>query len=489
MDAIESPRSSGGIGQQIGAFVTLLVSVFLAHSLGRAELSRYLVLSVLCFLFPVFYMFEKKWHFFYASIGVITFSFLLRFLSSREPSLLLFLLVGSALWVLIGAGFRSLEAMLAESQARKKAYWDETERVREELERRKEKLKELNRQLDEIAHLFEVAKGFNECLSFEQILAMLRHQLFSAVPFDRISLLVLGEEAGSAPALKKFSVSQRDGEVEFRSETTPFDRKVMVKLFEEPKNVRIESLEEKERSFLKEDDVQVPLWLFPLFVEDRLIAIWVIEGSRREHYPKFAVVAAQLALQVQKVRLYETVRELSIVDGLTRVFVRRHFLERFQEELKRSLRHQYEIGVLILDIDGFKGYNDTYGHLVGDVTLREVARMIRETVRGVDMVGRYGGEEFVVLLPETSREGALEVSERIRSTIAKTHFKVYDEETRVTVSIGLACFPHDLDDPEVDKYGETIIAELLRHADEALYRAKGEGRNRVVAYERAQSKS
>jgi diguanylate cyclase (GGDEF)-like protein len=129
------------------------------------------------------------------------------------------------------------------------------------------------------------------------------------------------------------------------------------------------------------------------------------------------------------------------------------------------------------------------GHLVGDVTLREVARMIRETVRGVDMVGRYGGEEFVVLLPETSREGALEVSERVRSTIAKTHFKVYDEETRVTVSIGLACFPHDLDDPEVDEYDETIIAELLRHADEALYRAKEEGRNRVVAYERAQSKS
>jgi len=136
----------------------------------------------------------------------------------------------------------------------------------------------------------------------------------------------------------------------------------------------------------------------------------------------------------------------------------------------------------MLDIDHFKVYNDTFGHLVGDVTLREVAKIIKESVRRVDLIARYGGEEFAIILPETTKQGGLEAAERIREAAACKRFKVYDEETRVTVSIGVASFPADMGHTLTEYYPD-IPLELLQHADQALYQAKKEGRNRVIGYQ------
>jgi len=123
----------------------------------------------------------------------------------------------------------------------------------------------------------------------------------------------------------------------------------------------------------------------------------------------------------------------------------------------------------MLDIDNFKNCNDTYGHLVGDVVLREVARIIKDSVREIDLVSRYGGEEIAVVLPESSKEGARLVAERIRKGIADNVFKAYDEKVEVTVSIGLAIFPDDA----IDAKG------IIEKADAALYVAKKAGKNIV----------
>ena len=129
----------------------------------------------------------------------------------------------------------------------------------------------------------------------------------------------------------------------------------------------------------------------------------------------------------------------------------------------------YRFCYLMLDIDHFKRYNDRYGHLVGDGILKEIVKGIKENIRQIDLVGRYGGEEFAVVLAETDREGGLLAAERIRQNIEKKNIFLYDEKLKATVSIGMAMYPDQAD----------TLEALIEKADAALYRAKAEGRNRI----------
>jgi two-component system, cell cycle response regulator len=164
-------------------------------------------------------------------------------------------------------------------------------------------------------------------------------------------------------------------------------------------------------------------------------------------------------------------RRLSITDGLTELFNHRHMHELLHEEFERTKRTEEPMAVAMLDLDRFKQVNDTYGHPTGDVILYETARILRETAREIDMVGRYGGEEFIAILPGTGEEAAAQFAERVRQTVADHVYRDEATEVRMTVSAGVASFPG-----EGDPYPETLI----RRADAALYAAKESGRNRVV---------
>ena len=137
----------------------------------------------------------------------------------------------------------------------------------------------------------------------------------------------------------------------------------------------------------------------------------------------------------------------------------------------------------MVDVDHFKSYNDKFGHLVGDQTLREVAKIIRENVRRVDVIGRYGGEEFIIVAPEIGKAQGLELAERIRSAVAKKRLHLYDEETQITVSIGVSAFPDSLGRQPIKEFQEEHLTTLIQKTDEAMYRAKEEGRNRAVTYD------
>jgi diguanylate cyclase (GGDEF)-like protein len=213
-----------------------------------------------------------------------------------------------------------------------------------------------------------------------------------------------------------------------------------------------------------------------------------VEGAFERDFYQFRIVAGQLALQIQKTLLYEKVHSLSLFDGLTKTYVRRHLEKRLDEELRRSYDHKLELAVLMLDLDHFKTINDRYGHLVGDRILKEVAEVIRKRIRLVDLIGRYGGEEFIVVLPGTDRKGAREAGERIRSAVAKKRFKVYDDELRVTVSIGIASFPGDLGDLERKDFDPGWRREVIDIADSALYLAKDDGRNQIKTYRKKTKK-
>jgi len=174
----------------------------------------------------------------------------------------------------------------------------------------------------------------------------------------------------------------------------------------------------------------------------------------------------------QSISFQRELARMATTDGLTGLHNHRMFQERLTEEILRAERYKRRLFLLLLDIDHFKLFNDTYGHQTGDEVLRIIASVIRGSVRKVDFAARYGGEEFVIILPETDCENAFRVAERIREKVERYVIDVGGHKTRLTVSIGISCFPQDAIQKE----------DLIRKADAALYLAKERGRNRVVLF-------
>jgi two-component system cell cycle response regulator len=166
-------------------------------------------------------------------------------------------------------------------------------------------------------------------------------------------------------------------------------------------------------------------------------------------------------------------QEIAITDPLTGLFNRRYFLSRLAEEFHRSRRYNDPFVVAMLDLDHFKQVNDSYGHQAGDLVLKDIAELVQHTVRFHDLIGRYGGEEFFLLLCNTELPGARSTAERIRKKVEKRVFVSGQASFGVTLSIGLAPFPHPL---------IQSIEDLIRCADDALYQAKQRGRNRVHVF-------
>jgi diguanylate cyclase (GGDEF)-like protein len=163
--------------------------------------------------------------------------------------------------------------------------------------------------------------------------------------------------------------------------------------------------------------------------------------------------------------------ELSITDSLTGLYNRKHLMEVLTKEVARAERYQRPLAVLMIDVDHFKLYNDTCGHLAGDEVLRNIAAIFRGCLRESDCVGRYGGEEFLIILPETVADDARRIADRIRSRLAEENFPADSKPVNITISGGIAIFPGNGRSPE----------SLLRSADAALYQAKNHGRNQVVS--------
>ncbi|MCM8791779.1 MAG: GGDEF domain-containing protein [Candidatus Omnitrophica bacterium] len=210
-----------------------------------------------------------------------------------------------------------------------------------------------------------------------------------------------------------------------------------------------------------------------LIIDSEVYGFLVLKGvSSAADREKFYILAQQFLLAIKRAEFYQRVQELSIIDSLTGLFNRRYFLERLKEEWERTKKLKLKFSFLMIDVDNFKSYNDQFGHLVGDYILKEVASTIKDNSRHIDLVGRYGGEEFCVLLPQTDIEGACFAAERIRKNMEIKEIKAYDEKLKVTLSIGISQFPHD---------GKSYM-EIIEKADLALYIAKAKGKNQLCIY-------
>jgi diguanylate cyclase (GGDEF)-like protein len=168
---------------------------------------------------------------------------------------------------------------------------------------------------------------------------------------------------------------------------------------------------------------------------------------------------------------HEEIYRLTVLDGLTEIHNKRYLLEFLERELARSTRYHRPLALALFDVDHFKQVNDRWGHLAGDAVLRELAALVKGTVRQSDLLARFAGEEFVLVLPETTREQAAGLSERLRQLVERHDFVLENRPQRITISIGVAALTGE---------APLTVTALLQEADDKLYQAKNGGRNRVV---------
>lgn len=213
----------------------------------------------------------------------------------------------------------------------------------------------------------------------------------------------------------------------------------------------------------------------PLVYGDRVYGVISLDATKKFAFTRddleilrtFAITATAA---IHNALLYADVQQMALTDDLTQVWNRRGFFDIARREFYRARRYSRPLSALMVDLDYFKRINDTYGHFVGDQVLARFAHVIVHHVRDVDIVGRYGGEEFMVLMPEATLEQAVQVAERLRETIARTRLETDVGAIQVTASLGVAALRDE----------DTAFQDILRRADQALYKAKEAGRNRVA---------
>jgi diguanylate cyclase (GGDEF)-like protein len=172
----------------------------------------------------------------------------------------------------------------------------------------------------------------------------------------------------------------------------------------------------------------------------------------------------------QRKLMEEELRKLATTDYLTGLFIRRQLFELGEKEINRAQRNGDPLSLMMLDIDHFKSINDTYGHAIGDEVLKKFSMLFRDSLRNIDIVCRFGGEEFVAILPDTDTQTATDVAQRLRLNVETSIMPIEGKELKYTISIGLA----------VLREKDISINQLINRADEALYHAKRSGRNQVV---------
>lgn len=249
----------------------------------------------------------------------------------------------------------------------------------------------------------------------------------------------------------------------------------IMNLFDQIKNNLIQSIAaciRRNGDKIKEDSLRNDELLLQKNAEllgVKSLLMTTLEVQRELNAKKKELEEINKKLAAKNVELYRS----TIIDELTQVYSRSHLMKLIEGECGKSQRHNYCFSCIIIDIDYFKNFNDTYGHLTGDVVLRETAQLLQAHIRKEDILGRYGGEEFVLILPHMNSSEARVAAEKLRRTVEEEVFSVEGKELQVTISLGVA-----------DNCYESLYTgkRLIHLADMALYQAKDGGRNRVAVY-------
>lgn len=337
----------------------------------------------------------------------------------------------------------------------------------------KKRNRSLNRAVTDVENLYEVTRRMSRDLEFDDIFRTFNDFFNKGVRFRECKLLLMGRERDNLYCEKAYRMKHpfESGEKDLRVSPPELKDEIALEIFhgdQRPVFLSVDKNRDVLHKFYPKRDIRT-LASNPLIVEDDLIGILVVEDLVEKDFDKFIILSSQLALEIKKVKLYEEIQKLAIIDGLTGVYMRRHFLERAAEEVKRAEHHKLNISFLMIDMDHFKICNDRHGHLMGDAVLSQMAEILKSNVREIDIICRYGGEEFAIALPDTGKESAVIVAERIREAVEEHAFQAYGDSAQVTVSIGVSSYPGNGGD----------LKQAVEAADNALYNAKHTGRNSV----------
>lgn len=215
----------------------------------------------------------------------------------------------------------------------------------------------------------------------------------------------------------------------------------------------------------------------PVVAKDKILGVIAVGSYRSRKFPDREVkllgtIANQIGMAIDNAQLYEQALELAFTDGLTGLYNRRYLMEQLERELPRARRSNGSVSLMMIDLDGLKAINDRFGHHEGDGVLKGLGGIIKVNTRASDVAARWGGDEFMLLTPETSSKGASRIGERIRSQVERYRPKIDGEEVRISISVGVASCPAHASD----------VTQLLQRVDEAMYSAKRGGKNQLCVF-------
>ncbi|MBI2136789.1 diguanylate cyclase [Candidatus Woesearchaeota archaeon] len=318
-----------------------------------------------------------------------------------------------------------------------------------------------DRKINELTILNQIASTVNSTLDLPKILQAVMNFMLQAIKAKSCSIAIIETK-------KRYSLHEPSNallKAESMLDSQVAETKAVIKIPVIKNDFRFYELNVEYNAVLA----------FPLKLKDEVIGVINLYGEyinlSESDLAFLNIVTTQVAIAIDNARKYENVKDASIRDKLTGLFNRRHFMETLVNEIERSQRFKTPITISMFDIDHFKKYNDIHGHLAGDRLLKELADVVQSSVRNIDTVGRYGGEEFIIIMPATKPQEAKVVIERVRQNIANKKFdgEQMQPSKKITISIGLITCMN----------GSLTCEEMISHADRNLYKVKDSGRDSV----------
>ena len=332
----------------------------------------------------------------------------------------------------------------------------------------------LEKRLNELSLLYEVARSFTSTLELPELLARISTHVAERLSIPQFSIMLLNTD-GTLEVKTAYPPGQGTEQVRFRSNEGACGRAVQTHGAVYIADVASDSSIYIARPGSHRETGS--LLCVPMIHQEEVLGVLNFQRPHPDSFTSeeievLTAIADQASLAVKNARLHEETVALAITDPLTGIPNRRHLFSRLDMEIARANRFGNQLSVLMVDIDHFKSFNDAAGHRAGDGVLRQVAALMKGMIRKVDTIGRYGGEEFLLILPQVTKVEAIEVAEKLRRAIAANPFEPARSASKITVSVGVANLPVDA----------TVQEKLVDCADAALYASKRAGRNQATPY-------
>ena len=338
-------------------------------------------------------------------------------------------------------------------------------------------LRSLDKSQNEYYHLTKASRALARTLSESEVLEVALEATHAIAPFD-LGVIVMMHELGQGyEIVANWPQDLGMKNLQFGGTQNLVDwviRKNQSLVYHD-----FLSLPKRPVIFMSDEKLSnlASLLVVPLNVQAHTCGAFVLSSARENFFTDdlqhiFEIISNQLAVSLENAQMYAKVEQMAITDGLTGLYNKRYFNERLEELVSRAERYGQKLALLIMDIDHFKSVNDTYGHPVGDFVLKEVAALLNESMRKTDLVARWGGEEFVVLLDSTGAESAMQKANQLREQASELSFETELGNFSVQISFGVTIFPFDTRKTD----------EMVEKADQALYHSKKNGRNQVTLF-------